>query len=84
MAICTVAAISRPRALLALRCADGLYAVLRYDDEWTPSVGDSIDAALSQLGAAEVRLDDGTVRPVTVESLNGSADFARSRLTLTP
>lgn len=81
MAICTVAAISRPRALLALRCPDGRYAVLRYDASWNPSLGGSVEGEFAQVGATDIRLEDGSLRTVVVESINCSADFARARLT---
>lgn len=76
----TVAAISRRSSTLAARCGDGQFTLIRFDDSWTPAIGETVQGELRRRGPQALRVGDGSERVVEVESFNCSAGFAGERL----
>ena len=76
----TVAAISRQLSMLAVRCADGRYSLLRFDEDWTPAIGEEVVGELRHRGERRLRVGNGSTQRVEIQSVNCSAPFAQERL----
>ncbi len=81
MASGTVAAINRHRSVLAIRCIDGRYTLIRFNDAWTPVVGEHVEGDLTHLGVTDLQVNGNEMWRVEVQSFNCSVGFARDRLT---
>ena len=55
----TVAAISRARAMIAIRLDGNAYTVVELLDDWSPQVGEKLSGDLESLGGTDLRLADG-------------------------
>ena len=80
MASGTVAAINRQRSMLAVRCSDGQYMLLRFYDNWMPFLGEGVDGVLNRLGTWEIQVKGAGSKQVEIRSFNCSVAFAHARL----